>query len=180
VNAAYIKKLTMADKRFTVKRASYLFTRSVLTAFVALLGMQPAPGLAIGGDIALVVRPDTPADNLSLSEVRDLLLGERQSWNGRLRVTLLVRAPAARERDVVLKVVYHMTEGQFRQYWISKVFRAESASGPKIVYSNEMATDLVLSIPGSIAFVDAAQVPKGLKILKIDGKLPGEKGYPLR
>ena len=97
-----------------------------------------------------------------------------------MRVTLLVRAPVARERDVVLKTVYRMTEGQFRQYWISKVFRAESSSGPKIVYSNEMAADLVLSIPGSIAFVDATQVPKGLKVLKIDGKLPGEKGYPLK
>jgi hypothetical protein len=43
-----------------------------------------------------------------------------------------------------------------------------------------MATELVNAIPGSVAFVDASQVPKGLKILKIDGKLPGEKGYPLR
>ena len=160
------------------------FIRTVLTTVLigvaAWVGQPPGRAYAIGGDIALVVRPDTPVDDLSLSEVRDLLLGERQSWNGKLRVTLLVRAPAARERDVVLKIVYRMTEGQFRQYWISKVFRAESSSGPKIVYSNEMATDLVLSIPGSIAFLDATQVPKGLKVLKIDGKLPGEKGYALR
>ena len=156
------------------------FVQPVLTAVIALFGLLPGSLPAIDGDIAVVVRPDTPADNLSFREVRDLLLGERQSWNGKLRVTLLVRAPAARERDVVLKLIYRMTEGQFRQYWISKVFRAESTSGPKIVYSNEMATDLAVSIPGSIAFVDATQVPKGLKILKIDGKLPGEKGYPLK
>ena len=73
-----------------------------------------------------------------------------------------------------------MSEAQFRQYWISKVFRAEASSGPKIVYSNEMAAELVHGIPGSVAFVDAADVPKGLKVLRIDGKLPGEKGYPLR
>ena len=72
-----------------------------------------------------------------------------------------------------------MSEAQFRQYWISKVFRAEASSGPKIVYSNEMATELVEAIPGSVAFVDSTQVPKGLKTLKIDGKLPGDKGYPL-
>ncbi len=151
-----------------------------MIGLISCLGMQTPAAFAVGGDIALVVRPDTPADDLSLGEVRDLMLGERQSWNGKLRVTLLVRAPQTRERDVVLKIVYRMTEGQFRQYWISKVFRAESSSGPKIVYSNEMATDLVLSIPGSIAFIDATQVPKGLKVLKIDGKLPGEKGYALK
>jgi hypothetical protein len=151
-----------------------------LFGLITCLGMPTGTVFAAGGDIALVVRPDTPADDLRLAEVRDLMLGERQSWNGKLRVTLLVRAPQTRERDVVLKIVYRMTEGQFRQYWISKVFRAESSSGPKIVYSNEMATDLVLSIPGSIAFIDATQVPKGLKVLKIDGKLPGEKGYALK
>jgi len=80
----------------------------------------------------------------------------------------------------VLKTIYQMSESQFRQYWISKIFRAEASSGPKIVYSNEMATELVAAIPGSVAFVDATGVPKGLKVLKIDGKLPGEKGYALR
>jgi hypothetical protein len=142
-----------------------------------LVRLHAAP---TGGDVAVVVRPDTPADDLSFSEIRKLLLGDRQFWNSNLRVTLLIRAPAARERDVVLKTIYHMSETQFRQYWISKVFRAEAASGPKIVYSNEMAAELVNALPGSVAFVDATQVPKGLKILKIDGKLPGDKDYPLR
>jgi hypothetical protein len=31
-----------------------------------------------------------------------------------------------------------------------------------------------------VGLVDAAKVPKGLKVLRIDKKLPGEKGYPLR
>jgi hypothetical protein len=131
------------------------------------------------GDIAVVVRPETPVDNHTIGEIRKLLLGERQFWTSNLRVTLLIRAPNSRERDVVLKNIYQMSEAQFRQYWISKVFRAEASSGPKIVYSNEMATELVTAIPGSVAFVDSTQVPKGLKALKIDGKLPGDKGYPL-
>jgi hypothetical protein len=150
--------------------------------FLGLLALVPARGGAGAGenDIAVVVRPDTPADNLSFAEIRKLLLGDRQFWTSNLRVTLLIRAPATREREVVLKTIYQMSESQFRQYWISKVFRAEASSGPKIVYSNEMAAELVTAIPGSVAFVEAAEVPKGLKVLKIDGKLPGEKGYALR
>jgi len=42
-----------------------------------------------------------------------------------------------------------------------------------------MTAGLVESIPGSIAFMDAANVPKDLKILRIDGLLPGGKGYRL-
>lgn len=139
-----------------------------------------APAGLLAADIAVVVRPDTPADGLTLPEIRKLLLGEQQYWKGNLRVTLLLRAPAAVERDVVLKVIYRMSEAEFRQYWISKMFRAEVASGPKLVYSNLMATDLVSTLPGSVAFVDAARVPKGLKILSVDGKLPGQEGYPLK
>ncbi len=131
-------------------------------------------------DIAVVVHPDVPANNLSFVEVRNLLLGDRQFWSTNLRVTLLMRAPGARERDVVLKTIYQMTEAQFRQYWIAKVFRGEVTAGPRIVYSNEMATELVGVIPGAIAFVDATQVPKQLKVLKVDGYLPGEEKYPLR
>jgi len=126
-----------------------------------------------------VVRPDTPVDNLTFAELRRVMRGDRQFWSSNLRVTLLVRAPGARERDIVLKTIYEMSEAQFRQYWIAKVFRAEAAAGPRIVYSNEMAAELAEAIPGAIAFVDAAQIPKGLKTLRINGVLPGEKGYPL-
>ena len=90
-----------------------------------------------------------------------------------------MRAPVARERDVILKTVYRMSEAEFRRYWIERVFRAEAQSGPMIVYSNETATELVASLPGAVAFVDAAQVPKGLKVLRIDGRLPGGEGLSL-
>ena len=91
------------------------------------------------GDIAIVVRPDLPIDTLSFAELRKLLIGDRQFWSSSLRVTLLMRAPVARERDVILKTIYQMSEAQFRQFWISKVFRAEATNGPKVVFSNEMA-----------------------------------------
>ena len=42
------------------------------------------------------------------------------------------------------------------------------------------AAELTSAIPGAVAFVDAAQVPKGLKVLKINGALPGDKSYPLK
>jgi ABC-type phosphate transport system substrate-binding protein len=155
-----------------------------LAALGLLLSSSAAWCVAVGapaenGAIAIIVRPDVPVENLSFVELRRLMLGDRQFWTSNLKVTLLVRAPGAREREVVLKTIYQMSEAQFRQYWIAKVFRAEAASGPRIVYSNEMAEDLVAQIPGAVAFIDALQVPKGLKVLKINGLGPGQAGYPL-
>ena len=142
----------------------------------AALAQKPRAGV----DIAVVVHPDTPITNLSLSEVRKVFLGDRQYWSTNVPVVLLIRAPVARERDVVLKTIYQMSEAQFKQYWIAKIFRAESASAPKVVYSNDMANELVGAIAGAIAFIDAREVRPGVKVVKVDGKLPGEPGYPLR
>jgi len=133
-----------------------------------------------GADIAVVVNSDTPVSDLSLSEVRKVLLGERQYWNSKLPVVLLIRAPVARERDVVLRVIYQMSEAQFKQYWVAQVFRAEAVSPPKTVYSNDMQFEIVTAIPGAIAFVEARNVRPGVKVLRVDGHLPGERDYPLR
>src|SRR4051794_7260078 len=118
---------------------------SSLTRRVWLLGCgaaMAATSLAAEANaVAIVVRADVPVDNLSFAELRRLMLGDRQFWSSNLKVTLLVRAPGAREREVVLKTIYQMSEAQFRQYWIAKVFRDEASSAPRIVYSNEMATE---------------------------------------
>jgi ABC-type phosphate transport system substrate-binding protein len=149
---------------------------SLLACSSLMLQAQANPS----GDIAIVVNSEVPIDNLSFDDLRKLVLGDKQYWAGSLRVTLLLRAPVARERDVVLRKVYDMNEAQFRQYWIGKVFRAETASGPKIVYSNDMAVSLLSSLPGSMAFIDFTEVPRKMKVLQINGKLPGQQGYPLR
>jgi ABC-type phosphate transport system substrate-binding protein len=73
--------------------------------------------------VAVVVHPDTPISNLSLAEVRKVFLGDRQYWSTNVPVVLMIRAPVARERDVVLKIIYQMSESQFKQYWIAKIFR---------------------------------------------------------
>ena len=157
----------------------FLLLRCLLSFDISGVIASPPPVHAADGDVAVVVQSRVPIDNLSLPELRKVLLGDRQFWSSSQRVTLLIRAPVSRERDVLLKRVYQMSEAQFRQYWIAKVFRAESVAGPKIVYSNKVAGDLVRALPGAVAFMDTTQVPRDLKVLKIDGRLPGEKGYAL-
>jgi hypothetical protein len=148
---------------------------------LALILVCPSAGHAQSApDVAVAVNPEVPIDNLTLTELRHFVLGDREFWPGGVRVTLLLRAPVAHERDVVLKTVCLMSEAQFRQHWIAKVFRADTAVGPKIVYSGDMAVNLVGQTPGALAFVSAQSGNKSLKVLRIDGKLPGEPGYPLR
>ena len=166
--------------RRSTLRPYMLLLHLLCGALSASLWSPLAAQTAKEGDVAIVVHANTQVSNLTLAEVRKIFRGEKQYWTADVPVVLLVRAPVARERDVVLKVIYQMTEAQFRQFWIAKIFRAESVSAPKLVYSPDMANQLVSTLPGAISFVDARQVASGLKVLRVDGKLPGEAGYPLR
>jgi ABC-type phosphate transport system substrate-binding protein len=160
-----------------IRAINFRFVAVALPALLALVFLAAPQAQAV--DLAIVVHSGVPIDNLTLDQLRNVLLGERQYWVPGMKITLLIRAPIAAEREVLLDKVYHMGEAQFRQYWIGKVFRAEVNTGPKITYSTGSAVELVAAIPGSVTFVPMNQVPKGLKILRIDGHLPGEKGYPL-
>ncbi len=131
-------------------------------------------------DVAVIAGPDVTEDKLSLPELRRIVLGDTQFWKSGKRVTLLIRAPVAHERDVVLKKICGMSEAAFRQHWIAKVFRNEAPSGPKVVNSTQTSLDLVAALPGSVAFVDVNDVPRNSRRIKIDGKAPGDKGYALQ
>ena len=80
----------------------------------------------------------------------------------------------------MLQKIYRMNEDAFRQYWIAKMFRAEIAAGPKIVYSSEMARELVTAIPGAIGFMPLGSVGAGVKVVRIDGRLPSDPNYSLK
>ena len=157
---------------------------SMLAALIALLTVVLAPMVrarqAASVEMAVIAHPDVPLSELTRAELRRILLGDREFWSPGLRVTLFIRAPIAVERDAAIRDVCQMTEAQFRQHWIAKVFRAETPSGPKIVYSPEMALDQVSRTRGAISVVPVAQVTNRVKVLRIEGRSPGQPGYRLK
>ncbi len=149
---------------------------TLLVATPALLADEAMPQ----APIAIVVHKQSAVENLSLDQLRSIFLADRQFWSDRTRITLLVRAPKSTERSFVLNRIYQMSEAQFRQYWIAKMFRAEVPRGPKIVFSTGMALDLVVAIPGSISFTRADDVTDDVRVVRIDGLMPNDDGYPLK
>ena len=136
--------------------------------------------LAGAGPVAVVAHPSVEVEDLSFNEFRQIMLADRQFSSTGQRITLIVRGPGATEREQLLDKVYRMTEAQYRHYWVAKVFRGEATDGPRVVLSNEEAVDLVSVIDGAITVVDSDDVPEGLKLLRIDGNLPGDPDYPFK
>jgi phosphate transport system substrate-binding protein len=164
---------------------------AIVSGVACLVGIAMCPITSAAGqanaaperepvELAVVVHPLTPVDSLSLAELRDIFLGDRQFWPDQRRVTLLIHAPGTAERAALLRTVYQMSEPDFRRYWIAKVFRAEVAAGPKLVYSNDMAKRLVATVPGAIAILPVTAVDATLRVVAVEGRRPGQQDYPLR
>lgn len=152
------------------------FGLTLLCAACAMRAIGAAPAAL---DLAIVAHPGTPVVQLTFAELRQVLKGEKQYWKADLPVVLFVRAPTSAERSAVLDAIYQMSEPQFNQYWIAKQFRAESSSAPTKLKSSDLTQQFVASTPGAIGFMSASDVKPGVKVLKIDGRLPGEAGYKL-
>lgn len=151
-----------------------------------LLGLAVALAAALGGPdaaaqpVAVVAHPDVPVDDLDFGELRSLFLGDRKEWPNRLPVHLLVRTPGAYERKVMLERVVRMSEPRFRQYWSGRVSRGEVGRG-QLKSSPSTATSwrLVRALPGAITLMAAPDVPPGARVVRLDGRKPWERGYPL-
>jgi len=154
---------------------------SAVTLAVSLFDSAgPVAGQTRSGDLAVIVHPSTIDDDVSLAHLRSLFRGELQVWPGGTRVVLFVQPEGTVEGDAVLREIYGMTATEYRQYWITKTFRAEPGTGPKVVSSPAMARRLTAMVPGAVALIPASEVDSTVKVLSVDHRLPGAGAYPLR
>ena len=113
-----------------------------------------------------------------MGELRKTFLGDKRSWPDGTRVRLFSRAPGTHERNALLKLLAK-SETEYKQYWAGKVYQGDAEAEPIVLPSNGMQREALTAYPGAIALVDPADVKPGMKILKIDGKLPEDSDYPL-
>ena len=131
-------------------------------------------------DVAVIVNPQNQIESISSTDLRKVFAGEKRSWNSNIPVFVVVRAPQAHERDILLSHVLRMTESEYKQYWVKKVYSGEVPREPLALLSNGMQLEAVRADKGGIALINLADVKQGVKVLKVDGKLPGAPAYTLR
>lgn len=129
-------------------------------------------------DVAVVVNPKNPISNVTMAELHKIFAGQKRTWAGGMPIKLVVRGPGSNERLVLLRML-GMEESEYKQYWIAQVFHGETQSEPVTLFSNGMQKEAINAFPGAIALVTPKDVKPGMKVIKVDGLLPGVAGYPL-
>jgi phosphate transport system substrate-binding protein len=150
-----------------------------IASLLALLSLSfLSQANAQGTDVAVIVNPNNSVANVTMADLRKIFAGEKRSWPGGVPIKLIVRGPGCHERMVLMRLL-GMSESEYKQYWTAQVVRGEADAEPSIVPSSGMVREAVLVFPGGVGLVDAQSLKPGMKILKVDGRVPGDPGYPL-
>ncbi|MDX2050774.1 MAG: hypothetical protein SFV15_00165 [Polyangiaceae bacterium] len=126
--------------------------------------------------LAVIVPKASWLSGVSLQELRRVYQGELDSLGGR-RVLPLNQPPRTEVRERFDRSVLKMNAEEVARYWIDRRIRGRSGA-PKSVPTRLMAP-VVAKLPNSVGYVTLSAVNAGVKILPVDGRLPGEPGYRL-
>jgi ABC-type phosphate transport system substrate-binding protein len=148
-----------------------------VAVLLALAGLSVEAGWA--AEVAVIVHPSNPQSDVSSADLVQILKMERQHWSAGGRIYVVLQESGTREKELVLRKLYGMKEAELKQHYLGKLYRGEIASFPRIAHSNAAARRLVSQAPNAISFVDAASADATVKVLRIDGKKPGEPAYVL-
>lgn len=134
---------------------------------------------AAAKDIALVSNKSNDVTEVSMPQLVKICKGQTNRWPSGRPLTFFSRDPASPEMKLVLEKVYGMSKEE-----VSALITAANrgrANHPAIVVvnSDRNLVEAVESTPGAVGLVDVYSITGGITVLRVEGKLPLEAGYPL-
>ena len=130
-------------------------------------------------ELAVIVHPQKGISGVSAAELREMILMQRQHWKGGGRIYLILPQRGSPEKDVLLKRVLKMTEEQLRRHYLGKLYGGEIAAFPTVASSGAESLRTVSLAPNAIALVAAGGLDPSVKVLRVQGRRPGDAGYLL-
>jgi len=153
---------------------------------LVLLALWISSGFVCSGKesvLTVIVNSSNPIESISKAQLRALLMGDVDQWVNKRQITVVQREPTSQAFQKTLRLILHMTEAEYSRWLLQNEFRGRKPLLIKILNSDESASKFVFNVPGAVAITDG--VPSGsisseIKILRVDGKLPGDPAYAFK
>jgi hypothetical protein len=161
-------------------RSSALALAGVAAVWLAIGLSAAAAPIQYSGEFAAIASRGVPVDDLTLDELRRVFLFKRGVWRPGQPVNVMLPDSGLPARAFLLRHVYRMSDHDLRRFILERIFQAEIDFAPKVVGSDSEAVAFVKA-GRSIITIVSASAPRlsDVKVLRIDGKLPRQAGYPL-
>jgi ABC-type phosphate transport system substrate-binding protein len=154
-----------------------VFSMAVIAAVVtSSVGQSLHAGERI--PLAVIVSKGSPLNELSSAQLTRMYLGDLVDFSGG-RLIPLNRSTGTEERQQFDRVVLGKSPDEMARYWIDRKIRGQSGA-PKAVEPVDVYERVVSKLDGAIGYVRINDVRSDVKVIRIDGKAPGDPGYPVR
>jgi ABC-type phosphate transport system substrate-binding protein len=138
-----------------------------------------AASAAAAGDVAIIVHRDNPQAVVTMAELSRLFRLDQQRWASGDKVDVVLQVGGSDKAALILDRVYRMKAEDLKPFWLGKIYRGELTAPPRVLASDAGVKQFVAGNPRAMGYIDAVLLDASVKPLRVDGKLPGEPGYPL-
>lgn len=159
-------------------RSSFIFP------FAALAGLLAFTPSSQAQNFSVVVHRSNPVTNLSFSSLRDIFSGAVTHWPNQSRIVLAERSSDSRVNRFLMERFLKTSWIDYKRSLEELEFRGQDPVILRVLNSDPAACKFVFNVPSALAVVESASVVtpecRDVRVLKIDGLLPGQEGYRLK
>jgi ABC-type phosphate transport system substrate-binding protein len=116
-------------------------------------------------EVDIVVNKSNKVTSLSREEVHRIFTGEKSSWPGGKRITILMLASGQMERGVVLREVFKMNESDYTKYFLQAAFTGRVQAAPRDLSSAEQMKARLAANPNAIGYLKKEDVGANIRVL---------------
>lgn len=128
--------------------------------------------------LAVIVPKDSSVQALKLGELRRVFTNADDSGFSGQRLLPFNHPARSTDRVAFDQVVLKMNPDEVSRFWIDRKIRGLPGP-PRAVDSLSALLRLVARQSGAIGYARPGQITKDVRVIRIDGKLPNEAGYPI-
>jgi hypothetical protein len=149
---------------------------------IATLGL--ANDLSPRSPLAVVVHHSNPVNNVRMADLQAMYTGVLRKWPDKRKLVPVTRNENSAPFRFLVSHILNLSVAEYRRTLSNVEFSGGEPVPLKVLNSDSGACKFVLNVPSAVAVIEAASAATpdcaGVKVLRVEGKLPGEEGYRLR
>lgn len=161
------------------RRSAVLSLAVALPLLAALPSVEHSARAAARVTLAVFVAKDSTVQNLKMSELRRIFTNADDSGFSGTRSIPFNHTARSSDRVGFDQTVLRMSPEEVSRFWIDRKIRGLPGP-PRAVDSLSQLLRLVTNTNAGMGYARPNQVTKDVRVIRIDGKLPSEAGYPLQ
>ena len=149
------------------------------TLLLAALISVSAPAASSGAEsqTAIIVNRSNALSDLKLDEARRYFLARITELPNGEKVAIAELVPA---RASFYRKLLNVAPNDVKRRWLAQVFGGGTQQMPTELADPDAVKKFVAGHAGAIGFIPAGDADQTIKVLRIDGKLPSDAGYPIK